>query len=97
LWPFRSRIRRDSANAWVGRPQGATRLAAGQDREAEPAVCLVSKWERRSKEAYSVLAIALGAVARRPLIVPAATAARMLEIACLLLLPRVALRHWRLW
>ena len=43
-------------------PQGATGLAAGQDREAEPAGCLVSKWEdRRSKEAYSVLAIGLRA------------------------------------
>ena len=53
--------RRDSANAWVRSPQGATRPAAGRDREAEAAVCLVSKWDgRRSKEAYSVLAIALG-------------------------------------
>jgi len=47
----------------VRSPQGATRLAAGQDREAaEPAVYLVSDWEdRRSKEAYSVLAIGLRA------------------------------------
>ncbi len=44
----------------VRSPQGATRPAAGQDREAEPVVCLVSRWEeRRSKEVYSVLAIGL--------------------------------------
>ena len=47
---------------WVRIPQVATRPGAGQDREAEPAVYLVSKLEeRRSKEAYSVLAIGLRA------------------------------------
>jgi hypothetical protein len=34
---------RESANAWVRSPQGATHPAVGQDREAEPAVCLVPK------------------------------------------------------
>ena len=43
------------------------RLAAGQDRDEEPAVCLVSKWEeRRSKEE---LAIALGVATKRAPIV----------------------------
>jgi hypothetical protein len=61
-WPFRSRLPRESANAWVRSPQGARCPAEGQDREAAPAVCLVSRWEqRRSKEAYSVLAIGLRA------------------------------------
>src|ERR1700683_5321976 len=74
LLPFRSRSRGDSANAWARSPQGATRLA-GQDREANPPVCLVSRLgERRSKEAYSVFAIALGAAA--PPIAPPGTAAR---------------------
>jgi len=65
LWPFRSRIRRESAGVWLRGPRGATRPGAGQDREAEPAVCLVAKWEeRRSKGAYSGFAI--GPLAARP-------------------------------
>jgi len=41
------------------------RRAAGQDREADPAVCLVSRWgECRSKQAYSRIANPLRAVAR---------------------------------
>ena len=60
LWPFRSRLRRDSA--WVRSLYAATRPGAGQDTAANPAARLVSKWEeRRSKEARSVLAIGLPA------------------------------------
>ncbi len=60
LGPFRSKIGREAANAWLRNPKGETRPAAGQDTEAEPVVCLVSMWEkRRSKEAHSGLAIAL--------------------------------------
>ena len=47
---------------------------AGQDREVDPDVCLVSRWEEHwSKQACSgiAIAIALRAAARRP-IVPAA-------------------------
>ncbi len=52
-------------------------LAAGQGREEEPAVCLVSKWEeRRSKEA---LAIALRVATRRAGTVPVVTGVKMLE------------------
>jgi hypothetical protein len=53
-------------------------LAAGQGREEEPAVCLVSKWEeRRSKEA---LAIALRVATRRVAgTVPVVIGVKMLE------------------
>jgi hypothetical protein len=46
-----------AAKAWFRSPQCPTQLAAVPDTEAEQAVCPVLKWERRSKEAYSVLAI----------------------------------------
>jgi hypothetical protein len=50
------------------------RPARGQDKEAGPAVCLVSRWEeRRSKQARSGIAIPSRAAARRA-IVPAAIA-----------------------
>src|SRR6202035_4814424 len=76
LWPFRLRLRRDSANAWARKPREAARPAAGQDKEAEPAACLVSKWGGRwSKEAYSAVAIALRAAARRSPAVRAPAAA----------------------
>ena len=52
------------------------RPAAGQDREGDPAVCLVLRWEARwSKQACSGIAIALRAAARR-LIVPIAVRIR---------------------
>ena len=58
-------------------PRELVRKAMGQDREADPAVCLVSRWEERwSKEACSGTAIALRVAARRP-IVPAAIAVRI--------------------
>ena len=58
-------------------PRELVRKAMGQDREADPAVCLVSRWEeRRSKQACSGIAIASRAAAPR-LIVPAAIAVRV--------------------
>ena len=58
-------------------PQGATRPAAGQDREAEPAVCLVSKWEDVGARGRTLCLRLRWGRARRPPIVPAATAARI--------------------
>ena len=57
LWPVRSRERWEAAKAGVRSPQVPNRPATGQDREADPAVRFSSKWEHRSKEAYSVPAI----------------------------------------
>src|ERR1035438_5622128 len=61
LWLSRSRVRWEAAKAGVPSPQGPTRPPAAQDREADPAVRFFSKWEHRSKEAYSVPAIGLRA------------------------------------
>ncbi len=62
LWPFRSRVRWDSADAGVRSPrrQKEKRPAAGRDREVDPAARLVSGWEERwSKEAHPALAVAI--------------------------------------